>query len=175
MCPNCIHPWADDPDTNFEKIAKMNEAGQMKDGDILLLLLQGEDHELRLILRPDARGTFHYMLLGSIFIMDVRGFPDPTEEDYRQVLEGSNLSNDARTTAMTWEGALKILDRVALGFPWFEVRPYFVHPSIAKQVLQAVFQSSSRSLLQGGRAVSIDAWQECIRKTLERERNIPRA
>ena len=51
----------------------MNEAGQMVDGDILLLLLQGEDHELRLILRPDARGTFHYMLLGSIFIPDVDG------------------------------------------------------------------------------------------------------
>ena len=151
----------------------MNEAGRMVDGDILLLLLQGEDHELRLILRPDARGTFYYMLLGSIFIPDVDGEFFPTEEDYRQVLEGYNLSNDSRTTAMTWEGALKILDRV--GFPWFEVRPRFVHPSIAKHVLQAVFQRSSRSLLQSGRGVSIDAWQECIRNTLESVRNNSRA
>ncbi len=151
----------------------MNEAGRMVDGDILLLLLQGEDHELRLILRTDPRGTFYYMLLGSIYIPDVDGCPDPTEEDYRQVLEGYKLFNDARTTAMTWEGVLKILDRV--GFPWFEVRPYFVHPSIAKHVLQAVFQRSSRSLLQDGRSVSIDAWQKCIRHTLERERNTPRA
>ena len=151
----------------------MEQSGRMADGDILLLLLQGEDHELRLILRPDARGTFYYMLLGRIYIPDVEGCPDPTEEDYREVLEGYNVFNDARTTAMTWEEALKILDRV--GFPWFEVRPYFVHPSIAKHVLQAVFQRSSRSLLQSGRGVSIDAWQECIRNTLESVRNNSRA
>lgn len=140
----------------------------MVDGDILLLLLQGEDHELRLILRPDARGTFYYMLLGSIYIPDVDGCPDPTEEDYRQALASYNLFNDARQTAMTWEGALKILDQV--GFPWFAVRPYYVHPSIAKHALQAVFQRSTRSLPQDGWDISIDAWQECIRNTLERER-----
>ena len=53
----------------------MNEAGRMVDGDILLLLLQGEDHELRLILRTDARGTFHYMLLGGyLFQMSMGSF-----------------------------------------------------------------------------------------------------
>jgi len=148
----------------------MNEAGRMVDGDILLLLLQGEDHELRLILRTDARGTFHYMLLGRISIPDVDGEFFPTEEDYRRVLTGYNLFNDARTTAMTWEEALKVLDRV--GFRWFEVRPYFVHPSIARHVLEAVFERSSRSLLEGRRGIPIADWQECIRHSLERERKL---
>ena len=161
------------PLPNMKGLPQIEQTGRMADGDVLLLLLPGEDHELRLILRPDARGAFYYMLLGGIYIPEVEDYPSATAEEYRQVLEGYNIFNDARQTAMTWEGALKILDEVRI--PWFQVPPNYVHPSIAKHVLQAVFQRSSRSLLEGGWGVSIDAWQECIRKTLESVRNSSRA
>ncbi len=129
--------------------------------DIPMLYLPSEDHELTLVLRADSNGVLYYKLLGAMYVPEPEGdLPSTTEEQYHRILGSYGIYNDAPLTARSWADALSMLDTLRV-IRWFEIGPYYIHPSIAMVVLQAVYERTPEK----DRQFVLERWHSCISDT----------